>query len=61
MSLIRRRSWYRASLACTVFAGFAQPALAQDDQPSAAQSDDALNTIYVTANRRSENLQDVPI
>ena len=61
MRLFRRSNWYCASFAFTVIAGFAQPALAQDDQPVAAEGDDALNTVYVTANRRSENLQDVPI
>jgi iron complex outermembrane receptor protein len=61
MSLIDRRRWLRASIACTFAAGFAQPALAQGDPPTAAQSDDALNTVYVTANRRTENLQDVPL
>ena len=67
MNLIGRRRWLGASLACIAIASFAQPALAQPeqtgqtDQPGAAESDDQLNTVYVTANRRSENLQDVPL
>jgi iron complex outermembrane recepter protein len=61
MSLIDRRRWLRASIAFTFAAGFAQPALAQGDPPTAAQDDDGLNTVYVTANRRTENLQDVPL
>ena len=61
MSLIGRRRWLGASLACITIAGFAQPALAQEDPATTAQSDDQLNTVYVTANRRSENLQDVPL
>ena len=59
MSLIGRRC-LGASLFCITIAGLAQPALAQDDPP-AAESDDQLNTVYVTANRRSENLQEVAI
>ena len=61
MSLIGRRRWQVASLACTAIAGLAQPALAQEDQPSTAASGDQLETIFITANRRTENLQDVPI
>ena len=65
MSLIGRRRWQSASLACIIIAGLARPALAQESQPdapeSAAQSEDQLQTIYVTANRRVENLQDVAV
>jgi outer membrane receptor protein involved in Fe transport len=67
MHLIGRRRWLGASLACITIASFAQPALAQPgqtgqaSQPGTAESDDQLNTVYVTANRRSENLQNVPI
>ena len=67
MSLIGRRRWLGASFACIAFAGLAQPALAQGDQsqqtgqPDATASDDQLNTVFVTANRRSENLQTVAI
>ena len=40
----------------------AQPALAQDaDTAGAEATDGQLNTIIVTANRREENLQDVPV
>ena len=61
MSLIGRRRWLGASLACFMIASLAQPALAQEGQADAAQSEDQLQTIYVTANRREENLQDVAI
>ncbi|HKR23881.1 MAG TPA: hypothetical protein VJS15_01365, partial [Allosphingosinicella sp.] len=68
MSLIGRR-WLGASLACITIASLAQPALAQEGQANDAQpppagtaeSDDQLDIIYVRANRRVENLQDVAV
>ena len=43
-------------------AASAQPAMAQDAATGAEQQGDGqLNTIVVTANRREENLQDVPV
>jgi iron complex outermembrane recepter protein len=70
MKLIGRR-WLGASLACIAIASLARPASAQgnDAQPAPAQegqagtaeSADQLDIIYVRANRRVENLQDVPV
>ena len=61
MSHFGRRRWHGASFACILIAGFARPALAQDEPASAVESDDRLNNVFVTANRREENLQDVPL
>ena len=52
--------------ASTLALAFAQPALAQDpadtSENAAAEADEgALDLIIVTANRREENLQDVPV
>ena len=52
--------------ASTLALAFAQPALAQDpadtSETAAAEADEgALDLIIVTANRREENLQDVPV
>ena len=68
----RRQRWLGASLAVIVLAASAQPALAQDDvsdaaravgnaAEAAAQDDEGLTVIYVTPNRREENIQDVAV
>jgi outer membrane receptor protein involved in Fe transport len=48
------------ALAAAASFGFATPVAAQDAE-AAAQTDGQLATIIVTANRREENLQDVPV
>jgi len=67
----RRHRWSGTSLAAIVLAASAQPALAQDDVSAAAQAaaeaaadeaeGEALTVIYVTPNRREENIQDVAV
>ena len=54
-----RRAIFGASLSAIAFAGFSQPAMAQDDGVSA--SDGPLNVILVTVNRREEDMQDVAV
>ncbi|MBA4052621.1 MAG: TonB-dependent receptor, partial [Erythrobacter sp.] len=56
-----RAAWAGSTaLAAAAAFGFAAPAAAQDE--AAATADDGqLATIIVTANRREENLQDVPV
>ena len=62
---IARRLFASSTLALAVTAAtaVAQPAMAQgaDADASASNDDGQLPTIIVTANRREENLQDVPI
>ena len=53
------RRWHGASLLIIATAGLSQPAFAQE-APSATSGDET-ETIYVTANRREENIQDVPV
>lgn len=54
-----RAAWGASTiLAATI--GLAAPAAAQDSN-AAEEPDSQLSTIMVTANRRSENLQDVPV
>jgi outer membrane receptor protein involved in Fe transport len=48
------------ALAAAASFGFATPVAAQDSD-TAAEADGQLATIIVTANRRQENLQDVPV
>jgi outer membrane receptor protein involved in Fe transport len=59
-----RHSAFRAVCACSTalaaVLGVAAPAAAQDGE-SAAATEGQLATIIVTANRREENLQDVPV
>jgi subtilase family serine protease len=60
----RRQHWLGASLAALVLAGSAQPVLAQDaaaDETASTEDGDALTVIYVTPNRREENIQDVAV
>ncbi|MBT8428219.1 MAG: TonB-dependent receptor plug domain-containing protein, partial [Erythrobacter sp.] len=66
--MIDRSLTLRLLSASTLALAFAQPALAQDvdssdtEETGAEQADNgALDVIVVTANRREENLQDVPV
>ena len=62
MGLFRR--WQGASLVALATASLAQPALAQETPsatPSATPAMTRAQTIFVTANRREENIQDVPV
>lgn len=52
---LKFRIWNFALLATTILSGGTSPALAQDD------NDAALDEIVVTAQKREENLQDVPV
>lgn len=54
-----RAAWAGSTVLAAAFA-FAAPATAQEGEP-AAETDGQLATIIVTANRREENLQDVPV
>jgi outer membrane receptor protein involved in Fe transport len=54
-----RAAWAGSTMLAAAI-GFAAPAAAQDNA-SAEQADGQLATIIVTANRRAENLQDVPV
>ena len=55
-----RAAWAGSTVLAAAAFGFAAPAAAQDT--AAADADDGqLATIIVTANRRDENLQDVPV
>ena len=58
MAAIRR--WHGASLAILATISVAQPGFAQET-PTTAESGDELDTIFVTVNRREENIQDVPV
>jgi len=53
------RAMLGVSLSAIAFAGFSQPAFAQDDGASA--SDGPLDVILVTVNRRAEDMQDVAV
>ncbi len=53
------RRWHGASFLIIAAAGLTQPALAQESPATTAA--DESETIYVTANRREENIQDVPV
>lgn len=54
-----RAAWAGSTVLAAAF-GFAAPAAAQDSEAATA-ADGQLATIIVTANRREENLQDVPV
>ena len=54
-----RAAWAGSTMLAAAI-GFAAPVAAQDNA-SAEQADGQLATIIVTANRRAENLQDVPV
>ena len=56
----RFRRWHGASLFILGALGLAPPALAQDTA-TAAENPNELETIFVTVNRREENMQDVPV
>ena len=58
-----RAAWAGSTaLAAAAAFGIAAPAAAQDEAAAAESADDGqLATIIVTANRREENLQDVPV
>lgn len=52
---------YKQLLLCSVgLLGVSSPAFAQDQQPQAAEANEATNVIIVTARRRDEDVQDVP-
>ncbi len=55
-----RAAWAGSTMLAAATFGWAAPAAAQD-APAAAEDDGQLATIIVTANRREENLQDVPV
>jgi iron complex outermembrane recepter protein len=55
-----RAAWAGSTALAAAF-GFAAPAAAQDDTAAATADEGQLATIIVTANRREENLQDVPV
>jgi iron complex outermembrane receptor protein len=55
-----RAAWAGSTVLAAAAFGFAAPAAAQDGEAAAA-TDGQLATIIVTANRREENLQDVPV
>jgi outer membrane receptor protein involved in Fe transport len=52
---LNMRTWNVALLATTILSGAVSPALAQDDNGP------ALDEIVITAQKREENLQDVPV
>lgn len=55
-----RAAWAGSTILAAAAFGFAAPAAAQDDV-AASDDDGQLATIIVTANRREESLQDVPV
>lgn len=55
-----RAAWAGSTVLAAAAFGFAAPAAAQDST-TASETDGQLATIIVTANRREENLQDVPV
>ncbi|UYV14270.1 TonB-dependent receptor [Porphyrobacter sp. ULC335] len=55
-----RAAWAGSTVLAAAAFGFAAPAAAQDGEADAA-TEGQLATIIVTANRREENLQDVPV
>jgi len=55
-----RAAWAGSTILAAAALGVAAPAAAQDSA-AADQADGQLDTIMVTANRRSENLQKVPV
>lgn len=55
-----RAAWTGSTVLAAAAFGFAAPVAAQDST-AAADDDGQLATIIVTANRRDENLQDVPV
>ncbi len=56
-----RAAWAGSTVLAAAAFGFAAPATAQDTAAAADADDGQLATIIVTANRRDENLQDVPV
>jgi iron complex outermembrane recepter protein len=56
-----RAAWAGSTVLAAAAFGFAAPAAAQDTAAAADADDGQLATIIVTANRRDENLQDVPV
>lgn len=55
-----RAAWAGSTILAAAACGWAAPAAAQD-AAAATEDDSQLATIIVTANRREENLQDVPV
>ena len=55
-----RAAWAGSTVLAAAAFGFAAPAAAQDNA-AATEDEGQLATIIVTANRRDENLQDVPV
>lgn len=56
-----RAFWACSSALAAAAIGFAAPAAAQDNEAEEATSDGTLPSIIVTAQRREENIQDVPV
>lgn len=56
-----RAAWAGSTVLAAAAACFAAPAVAQSTDTAATEADGQLATIIVTANRREENLQDVPV
>lgn len=59
--LTARRVWAGTTILTAAAIGFAAPAVAQDMETEEGASDGSLPTIVVTAQRREEDIMDVPV